>query len=167
MRRRAPSGIPLASMMTLVIAALVLAATIWNLRRTPPMPDIPTATANTSIELAGSAFGRLGDGTRSELVLANDPFDPDRTPAVAVDDAPPAPRDTTPVPPPTVVRLLGTVVRAGDSFALCQLQSDPPRIVRVGERLGDLLLLSIEQGRAVFRTRDGSRVDLSLNTPGA
>jgi hypothetical protein len=146
--------------------ALSITATVTGLARFALL-----GAPHDGLEPAGatrSAQGRTDERASSDLVLANDPFDPERATVVAAADEPrEAPRDTAPATPAVAVRLLGTVVRGGDSFALCQIQPEPPRIVRVGERLGDLVLLAIDQGRAVFRSRTGTRVELSLTTPGA
>jgi hypothetical protein len=102
--------------------------------------------------------------------VESDPFHPERRRpadrfrlpgeaiATASDPAPPAPA-------PLV--LLGTVVLAeGRGFAMCQQGSDQPRIVRVGESLGDYTLRTIEQGRAVFTTRRGEKIELRVPKPG-
>lgn len=73
---------------------------------------------------------------------------------------------TTPAPTIAAIRLLGTVIRGGGGFAVCQLSAESPRIVHIGERLGELTLESLEQGRAVFRSANGARLTLSLATPG-
>ena len=145
--------------------ALTITATVSGLARFAMLGGVPLA-AEPDVA-AGTSPARADADALPELVLANDPFDPGRAPIRTLAAAPAARRDTSAATAPAEVRLLGTVVRGGDSFALCQLQADPPRIVRVGERLGDLVLLAIDQGRAVFRTRGGSRVELALTTPGA
>jgi len=63
------------------------------------------------------------------------------------------------------VGLLGTVVHSGRGFALCQLPGDVPRIVHLGEKLGDLTLIALEQGRAVFQAPRGARLELTLTKP--
>jgi hypothetical protein len=103
--------------------------------------------------------------TTDALALASDPFSPDRSlPDDGAADEPSqaAERPATPAGEPT---LLGTVVRGSGSFALCQLPSDVPRIVHIGEQLGDMTLISLDQGRAVFRTRTGTQVELTLSKP--
>ena len=60
------------------------------------------------------------------------------------------------------VGLLGTVVRPGGGFALCQLPGDVPRIVHLGEKLGELTLVALEQGRVVFQAPRGARLELTL-----
>jgi hypothetical protein len=59
------------------------------------------------------------------------------------------------------VRLLGTVVLPGGlGFALCQLGGEPPRRVRIGERVSDLTLVRVEPGRAVFKSESQGEVVL-------
>lgn len=93
--------------------------------------------------------------------LVNDPFRRGRELPALAHAAP----DTTLPAGVVALRLLGTVVRPGASFALCQLSAEAPKIVHVGERLGDLKLIQLEQGRAVFQTSHGARLELSLSNP--
>ena len=96
--------------------------------------------------------------------LTRDPFRADGRLPNAIADAAPRPERVLPVSV-AAIRLLGTVVRPSASFALCQLAADVPRIVHVGEKLGEMTLISIEQGRASFQAPHGGRLELSLSTP--
>ena len=118
------------------------------------------------LALDGLLPGTQRDSTLPST-LASDPFNADRTlPGEADGEVDTSAEGTAPVPA-AEVRLLGTVVRGSNPFALCQLTSDAPRIVHVGERLGDLTLVSLDQGRATFRSRSGAQVELSLSKPGS
>lgn len=116
--------------------------------RAPRLPAAPNDSA------------ALADDT-----VPDDPFDPDRGAVVS--------QAGNAVPPPPVVAdapvaLLGTVVRAGGgSVAVCRIGNEPPRVLRVGERIGALTLLDVGQGSAAFRDTSGARVSLHIATPGA
>jgi hypothetical protein len=60
------------------------------------------------------------------------------------------------------IRLIGTAVIGRGGFAMCQRGVDAPRLVRVGERFGELTLRSVQQGRAVFRAADGTSVEVRV-----
>lgn len=142
-----------------------------------------TARRALEVEEAGGAIAAPPESTITDVapaaapnaaqVLAavdSDPFHPERRrpterfrlPGEAITAEVAAP---TPAAAPLV--LLGTVVLAeGRSFVMCQQGSDQPRIVRVGESLGDYTLRSVQQGHAVFVTRRGEQVELRVPKPG-
>jgi hypothetical protein len=65
------------------------------------------------------------------------------------------------------LRLSGTVIAAeGQSFAMCQLDAEPAKIVYVGERIGTFTLRSVSQGSAVFTDESGKRVVLRVPNGG-
>jgi hypothetical protein len=113
--------------------------------------------------------------TAPALVVAaieSDPFHPDRRrPTIAFRFPGEARSDVAATPasvPREAMRLIGTVVQsAGKGFAMCQLGNEPPRILRVGERVGELTLKQVEQGRAVFLASDGSRVEVQAPKAGS
>jgi hypothetical protein len=165
MKRRVPEGLELVSTIALVGASLLLAVALGGALRVAPAPGVAPASPMLTLASARPASQSPADSTAVEL--ASDPFSPDRAlPAEAVQPEESAPVDSTPANPVGAVRLLGTVVRGAGGFALCQLPADVPRVVHVGERLGELTLISLEQGRAVFRAPNGTRLELSLSTPG-
>lgn len=110
------------------------------------------------------------NAARALEAVESDPFHPERRPPtnrfrlpgeVIAAEAVPAPAAIAPLV------LLGTVVLAeGRSFVMCQQGSEPPRIVRVGESLGEYKLRTVEQGRAVFVTAHGERVELHVPKAG-
>jgi len=165
MRRRAPGGLALVSTVALAAASLLFAATLWSALRVAPPPRIDSFPRNAALALDDLLPGAQRD-TASPATLASDPFSPDRALPGETEADPPAPPDTTLSAAADDIRLLGTVVHGSTPFALCQLSSDAPRIVHVGEQLGDLTLISLDQGRATFRARTGTQVELSLSKPG-
>ena len=166
MKRRLPHGLPLAANAALAVAALLLGAALWSALRIAPLPPVtPSASAGT-LTLAGTSRDVMAATAASPHALASDPFSPGRrlTPEPSVTRT--VSRDATPAPEAPTVRLLGTVMRGGSGFAVCQIASDPPRTVRVGETLGELTLITLDRGRAIFRAANGTRVELSLTPPG-
>ena len=163
MRRLVPGGLPLASTVALVVASLLLALALWaalHLRAAPA-----TTPTDLSLALARPLPPPEPPDSAREVTLASDPFSPDRElPGDEPAEAAPLTGDDAPAMP--FVRLVGTVVRGPRSFAICQLGPEAPRIVHLGEKLGDLTLISLEQGRAVFRATNGTRLELSLSQPG-
>jgi hypothetical protein len=64
-------------------------------------------------------------------------------------------------------RLVGTVVGAAESFVVMSLADGTIKVVRVGERAGDLKLRAVSAGGAVFDDIHGGRVTLRAPTPGS
>lgn len=159
MTRRLPRGWPLVSWAGLIASLLIAANALRRGATVDPLPPAPAAVPNDD---TASLTGRtMVSATRP---LTNDPFRPGRLLPDAIAAAAVTPDTVMPVSA-VAIRLLGTVVRPAGSFALCQLPSDVPRIVHVGERLGELTLILLEQGRAVFQTPKGARLELSLSQP--
>ena len=166
MKRRAPDAPFLVSMASLTVAALLFAGALWSALRIDPPPSIEPSPPGAVLALDGLLPGTQRDSTLPST-LANDPFDADRTlPGEADGEVAAAPDSAAPAPA-AEIKLLGTVVRGSNPFALCQLTTDAPRIVHVGEKVGDLTLVSLDQGRATFRARTGAQVELSLSKPGS
>lgn len=156
-----------AAVAALLAAAALLGAAAWRAARLEPLPGPEASTPAPRLVALAPPVDDSG-GARDEE-LDNDPFDPDRQLPQTADDADASANaaDTAPPVAPPMIRLLGTVIRAdGRSFAVYQLPSEPPRMIRVGERIGTLTLVAVEPGRAVFRAAGGDRVELHLATTG-
>ena len=159
MRHQLPRGWPLVSWIALIISALVSVITLRQAAVIDPLP-LPRMHADFAVVPAG-------ESTELEVPsqpLLNDPFRPGRQLPNAIASVAAKPDSVMPVSV-AAIRLLGTVVRPTGSFALCQLPTDVPRIVRVGDRLGELTLILLEQGRVVFQAPRGARLELSLSQP--
>ena len=160
MNRRTPRGWSLVSWVSLAVSVMLAAMAFHRALTVVPMPELRAHAPRVTVADAS----RNAAASPAAIGLTADPFRPDhRLP----DDEPPVSARDDRIPPSTVtVRLLGTVVRPDGGFVVCQLASDAPRIVHVGEKLGLLTLVSLEQGSAVFRSADGSRLELTLGKPG-
>ena len=153
-------GLRRTSWYTLASSAIVAAWVVAGTLRVNPLPrplrqsdgglaaeaGIARTAADPAAELTRDPF-RAGGRLPNELVTAA------ATPETALPVSVAA------------VGLLGTVVRAGGGFALCQLPGDVPRIVHLGEKIGELTLVALEQGRAVFQAPRGARLELTLTKP--
>ena len=64
-------------------------------------------------------------------------------------------------------RLIGTVVDGAKSFVMMAMTDGTMKVVRVGERAGELKLRSVSAGGAVFDDINGDRVTLRSPTPGS
>jgi type IV pilus biogenesis protein PilP len=103
-----------------------------------------------------------------DAVGENDIFQPQRTamqyryrmPGESAPDDSPVAEAARPV-------VLGTVMSTdGAHFATCQLPGGRPTVVRVGDRLGDYTVTTIERARVVFRNTAGQLIEVSVNRPG-
>lgn len=100
-----------------------------------------------------------------------DPFHPERRRPPErfrlPDDPVPEPSQALAARDPEAVRLIGTVVMPeGRSFAMCQFSGEPPKLVRLGETVGDLTLRAVDQGLAVFVTAGGATVEARVPKAG-
>jgi hypothetical protein len=65
------------------------------------------------------------------------------------------------------VQLIGTaVLPQGHGFAMCKWGAEPARLVRVGERVGDLTLRFVGRGRATFVNREGRSMEVRVPKAG-
>ncbi|MDP1858414.1 MAG: hypothetical protein Q8K82_07085 [Gemmatimonadaceae bacterium] len=152
----------------LVAAALVAER---SLRRALELEPPTVIAPPPNVRMPDSISVRHGSGGDILAAVEMDPFHPERRRPtsrfrlpgdVALVGAPAA----TPSGDNSV-RLLGTVLgAAGGSFAMCQRGAEPPRVVRVGQSIGELTLRQIEQGRAILTDANGERVELVVPKAG-
>jgi hypothetical protein len=164
MKRRVLAAIPTLPL-ALVGVAVAAAMTGGALMRALRAPATTTVAAET---IAIPAMVRARGGDPLDLApIADDPFHPTRTPPAKryrLADA--MAQLTTGLGPdergPTV---LGTVVGAHDSsFAICSVENEPPKTIRVGESIGGYRAEAIERGRVVFLSPEGRKVAVSSTT---
>ena len=151
------------------VAAVVLLASLVTSGRmvvagvradaTPSQPPARIA------DLGASAASRNRMSSNLEDAIDNDLFSPTRTPPAHAFKMPGEPSDSGRAEPPKPV-VLGTAVTVdGSSFATCQFGTDNPRIVRVGDRVGEYVVKSIARGKVGFQRVGSGRVDVVSQQP--
>lgn len=141
----------------LVADLALLARAAWPRAEVPVVP-LRLAAAPTIVQLPAHAAPVL------DSAAALDPFEPLGKPQQLA-SAEVVPQAAAPVAQP---RLVGTVIRETGSFVVMAMPEGPIKVVRVGERAGDLRLRSVSAGGAVFDDiTKGERVTLRTPTPGA
>jgi hypothetical protein len=155
----------------LAFAALGVAVVLFGwtlvraLRRDPLPPMSPTAVA--SLETMRRAIPR--PPANIQTAVENDLFASDRS-------APESPyrmpgensaSDDRPVAEPMKPNVLGTVVATdGHNFATLQLGDSSPKLVHVGDKIGEWTVKGIARGRVVLMSDGGSRAELTVSKPG-
>jgi hypothetical protein len=115
-----------------------------------------------------SAIPRKRNNELLTAAVESNPFRPDRAPAPIAFRMPQEERPASAPAAPVAVKLVGTAVMPGSTgFAMCQLGNQPPRVVRVGETIGDFTLKAVEQGRARFQTSRGTPVEIQVAKAGS
>ncbi len=149
----------------LVAASAVLLWTIVGAFRPVPIPS-PAPSANPGIDAI--ARPPIRPPANVQAAVENDLFNPDRT----APDTPyrmpgEAAADEKPRVDPPKPLVLGTAVASdGRNFATVQLGSEPPRLVRVGDRIGEWIVKAITRGKVVLESAEGSRAELAVPHPG-
>lgn len=163
MRARSVTRLLAAARLACAIAfGLVVVASVRSLRGDAPL-IVDAAAPASRVDAAVPAAPR----TDLSRLLARDPFSPLRAaPEVAYRiegvTAEPAAIVVT-----RSVRLLGTVVRAtGRSFAMCQVGSEPARLVYPGQRIGGMTLERVSPGSALFIDDAGARTVVRVSRTG-
>jgi hypothetical protein len=138
-------------------AALVV-VTAWRAIR---LDDVRPLEAAAPVAADAAPAETPGDGyslTRILAALDKDPFHPARRrPAHRLQV--PGGNDVVPIVAERglMVQVIGTAVAAdGSGFAMCAWGGAPPRIVRIGERVGDWTLRSVTPGAAEFTSPTGA-----------
>ena len=140
-------------------AILGVALCGWTLTRAIRLEPVSTAPATVSVVPGALDMPRPASGIDVPTAAAADLFSVDRTAPMERYRMPGEEATTGEAPArPTV---LGTAIAAdGSSFATCQLESARLQMVRVGDHLGDYIVKSIERGRVVFLTRNGTSFEV-------
>lgn len=149
------------------VSVVFLVSVAWRATHYAVLPA-PTQ-ADQSLKIRRPDFYRGALPSELAGAVDSDPFRQDRSrPPIRYQlpgTAAPAPKETAPVAPPIV--LLGTLVVGGEghSFAMCQTPAGP-RIVHIGEKLGDLTLKRVGKQSAVFVSSSGKEVSVSVKPAG-
>jgi hypothetical protein len=155
-----------AALAALTIAVVILVWTVVRATRPAPLPRVtPMAIA----QLDAGAYRAARPFVDINAAVDNDVFSPDRTPPSGSyrlpGEAGPDDKAVVEVQRPMV---LGTAVATdGRNFATVELGDSGPKLVRVGDRIGDWFVRAIERGKVAFVTSSGVRADLGVATTGA
>ena len=149
----------------LLAAAAVL--TVWMLVqaiRIAPVPDSSEPEFAVGSALAAAAQARNVDVAAA---VETDPFAADRSAPERSYRAPGEEGDDDVPKAPTVAPVvLGTAVSdATRSFATVQLGDSHATIMRVGGKIGEYTVKSIERGHVVFTTPSGKKLDIQELKP--
>jgi len=153
------------------LGALVvsIAAVGWSLASALRADALPTLPAANMPSVESIKRGPITSPTDVEAAVDNDIFASDRSaPDVPYRMPGEARPDDTPAAEPTKPTVLGTVVATdGRSFALMQLSGDKPKLVHVGDKIGDWSVKAIGRGKVTLvAPASGARVDVSVPKPG-
>jgi hypothetical protein len=152
---------------TLGVAVLVLAWSAWNASRIEAVLDRGFTDSSGVATRARAGAHDSYDFARVLGAVAKDPFHPERRRPGQRFQLPNDVADVRPAAATVQVELIGTAVTPGGGFAMCATSGGPPRIVRVGERLGDWTLNRVTQGAAEFAKPDGAIVVLRIAKAGS
>jgi hypothetical protein len=154
--------------MALVVLGASVVVFFWTLVRALRADPLPNAVPTTLVGL--DAVKRPPNRPISDIQVAveHDLFAPDRsapdTPYRMPGES--DPNDKARVEPQKPI-VLGTAVASdGHSFATLQLGMDSPRLVRVGDKIGEWTVRSIARGKVVLEGSEGSRAELGVPNPG-
>lgn len=149
--------------MRLAFAAVSTALALlgWAVWRALEIDDVRPGVAASDAGAGTTPDAPVREGYSRERVLAavdKDPFHPGRRRPAVRFRLPSDGRIATPEPAPGV-RVVGTAATAGGGgFAMCAWAGGPPRIVRIGERVGEWTLSKVTPGAAEFRAPTGTTV---------
>jgi hypothetical protein len=149
---------------TLVIATAVL---VWTLVRALRADALPSAASAQVGSLDAMKRGNIRPPANVESAVENDLFAVDRT-APANPYRMPGEADPNGKPrvEPMKPFVLGTAVATdGRHFATLQLGDGGPKLVHVGDKIGEWVVKSIERGRVVLVSTEGTRAELVAPKP--
>ena len=144
-------------------AAVFAAFSVASAIRIDELPGPADATALGDVQPASRT-----SATRVNIaaVVDADPFAPGRQRPLEPYRLPGELVEAPAVPRTQQLRVLGTVVVTnGASFAMCQIGSEPPVIVRVGQQIGGYTLKRVARGKAVFTSPSGE-IEIAAPQPG-
>jgi hypothetical protein len=143
----------------LLAAATVL--TLWTLVHAIRIAPVPESTEPQFA--GGSALAVAAPARNVDVAAAveTDPFAADRSAPEHAYRAPGEEGDGEPKAPSVEPVVLGTAVSdAVRSFATVQLGDSHATIMRVGGKIGEYTIKSIERGHVVFTTPSGKKLDI-------
>jgi len=145
------------ALLALAVAGVLCIVTLVRATRIEPVTPAP---ATVSIVAGALDAPAAVPAVNVDVAFGADLFAPERKPPASRYRMPgeAAPKSVEEPPKPIV---LGTALAAdGTSFATCQYQSARLLMVRVGDKVGDYVVKSIERGRVVFATPAGKTFEV-------
>jgi hypothetical protein len=155
------------------VALVALGASLlvfgWTLTRALRAQPIPAAVPTTPVGFDATKRAAARQVADIQVAVDNDLFSPDRsapeTPYRMPGESDPNDRSRVEPQKPVV---LGTAVASdGHNFATLQFGNDSPKLVRVGDKVGEWTVRSITRGKVVLEGTEGTRAELgAINLPG-
>jgi len=140
--------------------ALALLLCGWTVRRALHVDEVAAAPATVSIVAGALDTPPQGAAVNVGVAIDADLFAPTRKAPGARYRMPGEPAVKVVEEPPKPVVLGVALASDGTSFATCQFQSARLLMVRVGDKIGDYTVRSIERGRVVFATPAGKTFEV-------
>lgn len=151
----------------LVVFGASVAVFFWSLTRALRAQSIPPAVPAMVVALDGTKRPAPRQPADIQAGVENDLFSPDRTAPETPYRMPgeDSPNDKPRIEPQKPI-VLGTAVASdGHNFATLQLGMESPKLVRVGDRIGEWTVRSIARGKVVLESAQGNRAELGATNP--
>jgi hypothetical protein len=146
-----------------IVAGVFAALSVAKAIRLDEPPGRADATALGDVQTAARKPPRR---VNIAAAVDADPFSPDRQRPLEAYRLPSELVEAPVVSSARQLKVLGTVVvTSGSSFAMCQIGSEPPVIVRVGQQIGGYTLKRVARGKAVFTSPSGE-IEIAAPQPG-
>ena len=148
--------------------ALGVGAMMWALVtafRAETIPDPPSTVVGSIESIRGRVARPKSD---IEAAVDNDVFSVERSAPNAPYRMPGEPDpNAKAAPQPDKPIVLGTAVATdGRHFATLQMRDGRPTLVRVGDKIGEWTVRSIDRGKVVIVSTGGIRAEISVTNPG-
>ena len=131
----------------------------WAVLRALEIEALPASADATALGDIQVPARRMPPRVNVAAAVNADPFSPERQRPAEAYRLPGELVVAAPTARPEQLKVLGTVVSTGGSgFAMCQLGSEPPTIVRVGQKIGVYTLKRVARGSATFASPSGEVV---------
>lgn len=156
--------------MRVALAALGIAALLflWTLVRALRADALPAAAPAAVANIDALGRGMPRSPADIQGAADNDLFSPDRSAPSAPYRMPgeSAPDDKPRIDPPKPIVLGTAVANDGRNFATVQLGTEAPKLVHVGDKIGEWIVKSIGRGKVVLVSADGVRAELGAPNTG-
>jgi hypothetical protein len=155
--------------LALAVFLASLGGAAWSFRRAVLTDPLPSAAVVGPWSAAATAGIRVPvTATKLADAVGKDPFHPERRRPSQRFQLPGEAAPAVSAASSELFKLIGTATMAeGKGFAMCQLGAEPPKLVRIGESIGDLTLKNVQPGRAVFVRSDGKRYEARVPKAGS